>query len=372
MAARPSRASRPGRRSTAGSRSASPARGGAPGGGAHPGGGFLDVDEDLSAPPGEGRHPLPAAEDFAAAAATAGIGADSFVVAYDESGEGGAARLWWLLRHFGHENVAVLDGGLRGWRGGGGHIDDLPPRPWPSGDPFVPRERRGDVADADELGVRLRDSSLALVDARAAERFRGEVEPVDPVAGHIPGARSVPSSVVAPSGRFRPAADYGRRLAPSEGPGTGGLLRIGDHGVNAGAGRRAGRARGAALSRLVERVVRPRAACRPPRLSRSVLPQRDHSNRCHDSVHDSPRGCGAVSGWDRRRRRRRPSRQPHPHPHRRPRWAARPRVSASRHRRRTRVRVRPSSTPCAASSVRELDRLAEGDDGSASFRRIAS
>jgi thiosulfate/3-mercaptopyruvate sulfurtransferase len=182
-----------------------------------PGAHFLDVDEDLSAPPGEGRHPLPDAGDFAAAAAAAGIGADSFVVAYDEAGEGGAARLWWLLRHFGHENVAVLDGGLRGWREGGGHVDDLPPRPWPSGDPFVPRVRRGDVADASELEARLEDPSLVLVDARAAERFRGELEPVDPVAGHIPGARSVPSPVVAPSGRFRPAAELRAALAPGEG-----------------------------------------------------------------------------------------------------------------------------------------------------------
>lgn len=182
-----------------------------------PGAHFLDVDEDLSAPPGEGRHPLPDPDDFAAAAASAGIGPDSVVVAYDEAGEGGAARLWWLLRHFGHDQVAVLDGGLRGWRACGGGVDDLPPRPWPSGDPFVPRARHGDTADADELGVRLGDSTLALVDARAGERFRGEVEPVDPVAGHIPGARSVPFASLAPEGRFRPAAELRAALAPDEG-----------------------------------------------------------------------------------------------------------------------------------------------------------
>ncbi|HEY2636207.1 MAG TPA: rhodanese-like domain-containing protein, partial [Solirubrobacteraceae bacterium] len=98
---------------------------GAPGAGrraweeAHiPGAHFLDVDEDLSGPPAAdrlgGRHPLPSADAFAAAAASAGIGADSLVVAYDEAGEGGAARLWWLLRHFGHEDAAVLDGALHG------------------------------------------------------------------------------------------------------------------------------------------------------------------------------------------------------------------------------------------------------------------
>ena len=86
-----------------------------------PGAAFLDLDRDLAAPPGErGRHPLPSAEDFAAAARRAGIDDDRRVVAYDEAGEGGAARLWWLLRHFGHEDVAVLDGGLRGVEGGRG------------------------------------------------------------------------------------------------------------------------------------------------------------------------------------------------------------------------------------------------------------
>jgi thiosulfate/3-mercaptopyruvate sulfurtransferase len=182
-----------------------------------PGAHFLDVDEDLSAPPGTaggGRHPLPAAEDFAAAAASAGIGADSAVVAYDGAGEGGAARLWWLLRHFGHEEVAVLDGGLRAWRAAGGPLDDLPPRPWSSGDPFVPRERAGDVADADELSGRLEDDALVLVDARAPARFRGEVEPIDPVAGHIPGGRNVPFASVAPDGRFVDPAELRARLDP--------------------------------------------------------------------------------------------------------------------------------------------------------------
>jgi thiosulfate/3-mercaptopyruvate sulfurtransferase len=182
-----------------------------------PGAHFLDVDEDLSAPPGDGRHPLPAADDFAAAAASAGIGMDSAVVAYDEAGEGGAARLWWLLRHFGHERVAVLDGGLRGWRAGDGQIDDLPPRPWPSGDPFVPRERRGDMADAKELAARLEDDTLALVDARAGARFRGEVEPIDPVAGHIPGARNVPVASLAPDGRYLAPAELRAALEPGDG-----------------------------------------------------------------------------------------------------------------------------------------------------------
>jgi thiosulfate/3-mercaptopyruvate sulfurtransferase len=186
-----------------------------------PGAHFLDVDEDLSGPPGGssggGRHPLPAPDDFAAAAASAGIGADSAVVAYDEAGEGGAARLWWLLRHFGHDDAAVLDGGLRGWRAADGPLDDLPPRPWSSGEPLVPHQRGDDAIDAKELAKRLEDGTLTLVDARAPRRFRGEVEPIDPVAGHIPGARSVPFASLAPDGAFLAPAELRERLDPGEG-----------------------------------------------------------------------------------------------------------------------------------------------------------
>lgn len=144
----------------------------------------------MSAPPGGaagGRHPLPSAEDFGRVAGEAGIGPGVLVVAYDQGMTGGAARLWWLLRHFGHEDVAVLDGGIGAWLG-----------PLTSGEEeiepaaFSPRERTSDVASADELLERLGDERLLLVDARAAERYRGEVEPIDPVAGHIPGAVNVP------------------------------------------------------------------------------------------------------------------------------------------------------------------------------------
>jgi thiosulfate/3-mercaptopyruvate sulfurtransferase len=184
-----------------------------------PGAHFLDVERDLSRPPrpGEGRHPLPDAADLARAAAAAGIGADSRVVAYDEAGEGGAARLWWLLRHFGHPRVAVLDGGLRGWREAGGPLDDVPPRPWVTGPPFVPRARKDDVATAEELVEALFDDSLAVVDARVATRFRGESEPIDPVAGHIPGASNVASASVAPHGRYLPPARLRELLDPAEG-----------------------------------------------------------------------------------------------------------------------------------------------------------
>ena len=151
-----------------------------------PGASFLDVDRDLSAPPGAGgRHPLPAADDFAAAASRAGIGEGVLVVAYDQGMTGGAARLWWLLRHFGHDDVAVLDGGIGAWRG-----------PLASGDEdvepagFVAHLQHGDTMDAEELERRLGDERLTILDARAPERFAG-APGIDPIGGRIPGARNL-------------------------------------------------------------------------------------------------------------------------------------------------------------------------------------
>jgi thiosulfate/3-mercaptopyruvate sulfurtransferase len=155
-----------------------------------PGASFLSVEDDLSdlsRAPGEGRHPLPAAEAFAASASRAGIGPDVFVVAYDQGMTGGAARLWWLLRHFGHERAAVLSGGIGAWigplRGGEEAVEPAD---------FVPRPRTDDVIEAEELLLRRGDDSLVVVDARVPERYRGEVEPYDPVPGRIPGAVNVP------------------------------------------------------------------------------------------------------------------------------------------------------------------------------------
>ena len=171
-----------------------------------PGAAFLDLDADLAAEPGErGRHPLPAREAFESAARRAGIGAGSRVVAYDEAGEGGAVRLWWLLRHFGHENAAVLDGGLAAWREGGGPLRAGEESP-EAGD-FIARTREGDTADAEGAG-----GAPVLLDARAPARFSGESEPIDPVAGHIPGAVNVPSSELAPGGRFLDPAELRARL----------------------------------------------------------------------------------------------------------------------------------------------------------------
>ena len=153
-----------------------------------PGAVFLGIDElsDLSVE-GRGRHPLPGPVAFAASASRAGIGDGVFVVAYDHGGAGGAARLWWLLRHFGHEEVAVLRGGFDSWLGPvWGGEEEIGPRE------FVPRLRAKDTINADELSARLGEPGLVVVDARAPERYRGEVEPIDPVAGRIPGAVNWP------------------------------------------------------------------------------------------------------------------------------------------------------------------------------------
>jgi thiosulfate/3-mercaptopyruvate sulfurtransferase len=147
-----------------------------------PGAAFLDLDLDLAGAPGpDGRHPLPDAEHFAAAASRAGIGRDTFVVAYGSMG--GAERLWWLLRHFGHDACAVID--FEAWRGPlRGGEEEIEPAT------FDARERTDDTIDANELAAEL--ERLVVVDARIASRWRGEPHPLDTVPGRIPGALNVP------------------------------------------------------------------------------------------------------------------------------------------------------------------------------------
>ena len=146
-----------------------------------PGAAHADPERDLTGTEGGGRHPLPAPHAFAAWAGAAGIGPDTHVIAYDDD-TGWAARLWWLLRHFGHDDVevATLDPSALLAQG----EETIEPAT------FTPRTRSGDTADATELLARLGDPALTLVDARAPERWRGEVEPIDPVAGRIPGAHN--------------------------------------------------------------------------------------------------------------------------------------------------------------------------------------
>jgi thiosulfate/3-mercaptopyruvate sulfurtransferase len=154
-----------------------------------PGASFVDVDTDLAAPPGpRGRHPLPDADAFGRAASRAGIGDGVFVVAYGSMG--GAERLWWLLRHFGHDDCAVID--LDVWRGPlrEGEEDIQPAR-------FVPRPRVDDTIDAETLNERLEhfvanSDRLVVVDARVRARWRGEPNPIDRNPGRIPRALNAP------------------------------------------------------------------------------------------------------------------------------------------------------------------------------------
>ncbi len=192
-----------------------------------PGAAFVDLEEVTGHASGAGRHPLPDGPAFERAMRAAGVGRGSRVVAYDDQGGYTAARLWWLLRYFGHDAAAVLDGGIQGWRGpltagsekpAAGDFLAGPPREQLKVDYEALRESRGD---------------LVLLDARAPERYRGAVEPVDPRAGHIPGARSA---------HYRGNLDATLRLLPAE------VLRP---------------ARGPALPGLVERLVEPpRGPCR--------------------------------------------------------------------------------------------------------------
>jgi len=147
-----------------------------------PGASFLDVDDDLAATAGpRGRHPLPDGEQFARAAARAGIGTGVFVVAYGSMG--GAERLWWLLRHFGHDDCAVIE--FESWRGPLSHGEEqIEPAE------FTPRPRADDAIEADELDRRR--GELVVVDARVPSRWRGEPNPIDKVPGRIPGALNAP------------------------------------------------------------------------------------------------------------------------------------------------------------------------------------
>ena len=177
-----------------------------------PGAVFADLDADLAARPGPaGRHPLPEPAAFQAAMRRAGVSDRRPVVVYDDADATVAARAWWLLRYFGHDACRVLDGGFRAWRAAGGQVatgDGAAPAP---GD-FTARPGHMPVLDADGAASLARHG--ALLDARARERYRGETEPIDPVAGHIPGAISAPTTGnVAPDGRFLPAAGLRARFA---------------------------------------------------------------------------------------------------------------------------------------------------------------
>jgi thiosulfate/3-mercaptopyruvate sulfurtransferase len=182
-----------------------------------PGAAYLDVDDDLAAPPGVGgRHPLPDPDRFVRAVRRAGVSRESRVVAYDDGPGTAAARLWWLLRDYGHDDVLVLDGGLAAWKEAGGPVSTERVHPEP-GD-FDGRPGRLPVVEADGILDVTRHG--VLIDVRAGERFRGEHEPIDPVAGHVPGAVSAPLADNTDAvGRFLPEAQLRARFA-SLGVGT--------------------------------------------------------------------------------------------------------------------------------------------------------
>ncbi len=172
-----------------------------------PGAAYLSIDTDLSAGRGPGRHPLPTPEEIAHRLGTRGIGDRNYVVAYDDAGGGIAARLWWMLRSIGHQRVAVLDGGIQAWVASGGDLVTSEPSWAPGVLSVVGASRTIDrVALADSLG------EFTVVDARAPDRYNGEVEPVDSAAGHIPTAINVPyTGNLGAGGRFLPADELRAR-----------------------------------------------------------------------------------------------------------------------------------------------------------------
>lgn len=165
-----------------------------------PGAAFIDLDRDLAGAPGSGgRHPMPDQDAFAAAMRRAGVSGARPVVVYDAATSMAAARAWWLLRYFGHDDVSVLDGGLDAWIAGGYPVEAGEPTSAP-GD-F--EARPGKMALLDAAGALDLAGTGVLLDARAPERFAGRHEPLDPVAGHIPGARNRPTTMnVDESGAF--------------------------------------------------------------------------------------------------------------------------------------------------------------------------
>lgn len=178
-----------------------------------PGAHYVDLDRELAGPPGSaGRHPLPPAGIFAAAMGRCGVQAGVEVVVYDDADGVAAARCWWLLRWFGHRKVRVLDGGYRAWRTAGQPTETG--QPPATGDPAAYQPESGGMPVLDAVGAAALARSGLLLDARAAGRYRGEVEPVDPVAGHIPGAVNAPvADLLDAAGRLASPAELASHFA---------------------------------------------------------------------------------------------------------------------------------------------------------------
>ncbi|WP_127583654.1 sulfurtransferase [Paenibacillus koleovorans] len=178
-----------------------------------PGAVYIDLDRQLSAPKGEhgGRHPLVDMTSFAAAMGQAGIGNSTTVVAYDDQGGAYASRLWWMLRYAGHERVYVLNGGFAGWQAAGGSITAEVPTPAPAA--FEPHPREELLLSMADVRARLGDPNVVLIDSREEPRYLGLSEPIDPVAGHIPGAiNRFWKGALDEQGRWRDAAGQTERF----------------------------------------------------------------------------------------------------------------------------------------------------------------
>ena len=173
-----------------------------------PGARYAHLDRHLSGPKTgkNGRHPLPDSEKIIRNFSDLGISPGMQVVAYDGDSGMYAARLWWMLRWLGHDSVAVLDGGLQAWEAAGGAVTNREePSHFQSN--FVTGEPLMRLVDTKTVATRLAQADQTLIDARAPQRYRGEVEPLDPIAGHIPGALNRPfSENLGPDGKFKPAA----------------------------------------------------------------------------------------------------------------------------------------------------------------------
>jgi thiosulfate/3-mercaptopyruvate sulfurtransferase len=182
-----------------------------------PGAAFVDLEAELSSAPGPdrpGRHPLPSTAQVSALLSRLGAAPDAIVVAYDDAGGSVAARLWWLLRYFGHGGGRVLDGGIQAWTAAG-HPLDRAVRTRPPVRPLTLVPRPEMVVDKHRVAALAASPTAVVLDARARERFQGLVEPIDARPGHIPGARNAPfvENLVAPGGAFRDPADLARRYA---------------------------------------------------------------------------------------------------------------------------------------------------------------
>ncbi|MGQ9870856.1 sulfurtransferase [Leptodesmis sp.] len=184
-----------------------------------PGAYYLDLNRDLSSPAGKhgGRHPLPDPALLAEKLAAMGVNSESpegptLVIAYDDSRMAFASRLWWLLRYLGHEQVAILDGGFAAWKAAGYPISTTPSLA--KSGRFIPKLQTDRAVDIEQVKTRKDLPTVSLVDSREPERYRGEKEPIDPIAGHIPGAVNYPwQEVTTEQGYARPIAEQHDRWA---------------------------------------------------------------------------------------------------------------------------------------------------------------